>query len=328
MAPDNIDARSRLRQVLSQIRVMESHAVNQGIAVPDQTATALGRLAELTSEPLDEEPAPGEGPATGSEGLSHARPRRLLEATQLAYRLHGQLAALVRPATPGSIEASKPRVGMLRLTSPRLSDALLAITIFALAIYVAGTYFKASNTLLPVALRDQLFHVGAALLGASFSGLYTAYKYLTARTFDPQYNATYYLRLALGTVSGVILANIGTSLFQSQSMSVQIAAPSALALVGGYSAEAVNLILQRVADTLVAAVRGAGDEALKARQAQVQADVKGARVEDRQATTAELAELLARTTDVDAKDGIQRLMIALGKGQDVTGVVSARHPTS
>jgi hypothetical protein len=148
----------------------------------------------------------------------------------------------------------------------------------------------------------QLSYLGAALLGASFSGLYTAFKYISTRTFEPLCTSSYITRVLLGTVSGLILANFG-GYFIGGGSQLKNLAPAALGLVGGYSADAVNLILKRVADTLVAAVSGSGDEAVKAKQAQLQAK-----------TVAELGELASKTTDPASKAAIQEMIDGMMKG--------------
>ena len=82
----------------------------------------------------------------------------------------------------------------------------------------------------------------------------------------------------------------------------------------------MNLILQRVADTLVAAVSGNGDDANKAKQALMTADAK---INDAK-TVAELGELSGKTSDPDVKAAIQRMMDALKKGKDITGTVAEK----
>jgi hypothetical protein len=74
------------------------------------------------------------------------------------------------------------------------------------------------------------------------------------------------------------------------------------------------LILQRIADTLVTTVRGNADDAIKATQAQLEAESKTADFEQRQATVVALSEILKNTTDDTLKNNLQTLMTAVGQG--------------
>ncbi len=103
-----------------------------------------------------------------------------------------------------------------------------------------------------------------AVLGASFYVLVKTQPYLANRSYDPKFNASYISRFFTGVIGGLILSiafgpflsgKLGTELGQSLS-------PGVLALLGGFSAEAVEVILQRLVEILLTAVRGdARDEA-------------------------------------------------------------------
>jgi hypothetical protein len=109
----------------------------------------------------------------------------------------------------------------------------------------------------------------AAALGAVFYVLFTVHQYVKDRTFDPRYNTVYLIRFVLGVLSGLIMAAlIGPSFFAKDSSQIASLGPGVLALLGGFSTEAVYQILQRMVDILVAAVKGDGADAAKAKAAQ------------------------------------------------------------
>ena len=106
-----------------------------------------------------------------------------------------------------------------------------------------------------------------AVLGASFYVLVKTQPFLANRSYDPKYNASYISRFFTGVIGGLILSialgpfisgKLGTELDQSLS-------PGVIALLGGFSARAVELILQRLVEVLMAAVRGDGSDDAKAR---------------------------------------------------------------
>jgi hypothetical protein len=110
----------------------------------------------------------------------------------------------------------------------------------------------------------------AAALGAVFYILFTVHQYVNNRTFDPRYNMVYLIRFVLGVLSGLIMAAlIGQSSFAKSNAEIMSLGPAVLALLGGFSTEAVYQILQRMVDILVAAVKGDGADAAKAKAAQM-----------------------------------------------------------
>ena len=104
----------------------------------------------------------------------------------------------------------------------------------------------------------QFNYLFAAMIGAAFNGLLTAYRYLRNRSFDPHYVLVYEIRFAVGALAGVVLANLGSELFQDQTTLAKLG-PGIIALLGGYSAEAVRQILDRLVVVLVTVVTGKED---------------------------------------------------------------------
>jgi hypothetical protein len=294
------DSRQELLDLLMQINLMEAYTTLQGMPIEKDLAQKIAQLADLMKRPPDRK---------AEEELKAMDDASVVKAMELAFEVHGILSQLVKPATPESLEASVPRKGWARIVWPRVTDILIATTFVAVAIIAVGTVLK-----LTWPNAQQLAFLGAALLGASFSGLFTAYKFVQNRTFDPASGSSYMVRVVLGTVSGLILANIGSSFISSNGGTLAALGPGALALVGGYSADAVNLILERIADTLVTTVRGSADDAIKAKQAQLEAQSKTTDFEQRQATVVALSDMLKNATDDTLKTNLQNLMTAVGQG--------------
>ncbi len=106
----------------------------------------------------------------------------------------------------------------------------------------------------------QTFNIifGAAL-GAAFYILLNTQEYLVKRSFDPKYNSVYAARFITGLIGGVILANALGPILKGQFESTKLGfTPGILAILGGYAAEAVQQILQRLVEIMLAAVRGDG----------------------------------------------------------------------
>ncbi len=322
-----VEARNQLGEILAQIELMKSYTTLQGSTIPASLGSQIATLVTLT-EPPPEVQRPQRSVLSrlmnrnrAADELTWMDGKKVKEAIELAFQVHGALSQQVKPATPESIEASTPRKGLARFTWPRITDLLIAMTFLSVAAFAFGT---AANTTQPNKGYLQLAHLGAALLGACFSQLYTASKYVVQRTFDPASGNSYMTRLVLGGVSGLILANFGSS-FIGGNGALKTLGPGALALIGGYSADAVNMILTRVADMLTAAVRGSGEDLVKAsqgqmaaKQAQLEAESKTAGILQRQATTAALGQILTEATDGATKARIEALINALGKASDIS----------
>ncbi len=113
-------------------------------------------------------------------------------------------------------------------------------------------------------LLGQGFSVGrGASYHASFEESEAASQYLRSSTFDPQYNQIYLIRAALGVLAGFILGNFAHDLGLFSNGTAQVMGAT-LALIGGFSSEAVARVLQRVSDTLVTIVRGSGKDRAEA----------------------------------------------------------------
>ncbi|MEQ1749118.1 MAG: hypothetical protein ABL974_06820 [Prosthecobacter sp.] len=89
-------------------------------------------------------------------------------------------------------------------------------------------------------------------LGASFYLLLRNYKLLIERTYNPRYDKANIVRLTIGVVSGAILPQLLVAAGQPMGSLY----PGLVAILGGFSAEAVEAILQRLVEVMLAAVRG------------------------------------------------------------------------
>ena len=103
-------------------------------------------------------------------------------------------------------------------------------------------------------------------LGASFYVLVKTKPYLVNRCFDPKFNASYLSTFITGVTGGVILATALKGTVGSSGGGAALT-PGVLAVLGGYSAEAVETVLQRLVEVLLAAVRGDASAAAKSKAA-------------------------------------------------------------
>jgi hypothetical protein len=94
-------------------------------------------------------------------------------------------------------------------------------------------------------------------MGAGLHGLLTASRYLRERSFDKNFFPIYLTRLVIGTIAGMILAKIVVGELPDTG-AVVVFTPGVIALLGGYSAEAVRQMLDRLVLVLTTAIQGEG----------------------------------------------------------------------
>ena len=190
---------------------------------------------------------------------------------------HARLSRLIAPATPRTIlllDSAKEQRGSLRFLGPvplirqmmlAALLSLIALICLTLSPEVNGT--KANSDILvgsgiPL-LLNELFLLSAAALGASFSALFIANRYIQEGTFDPKFNISYWIRFVLGLIAGFTLATlIDLDALQKvgegngSSGSSNAFARPLLAMIGGFSAAVVYRILSRLAETVESLFRG------------------------------------------------------------------------
>jgi hypothetical protein len=198
------------------------------------------------------------GTAVGSrQGEARAAPPEL----DRLVRAHAELVHIVAPATPRTILLlSQERESRLTMLGPvRLVRHMLIVVIVLLAAFVllaASPYVSQgsgdiSNSSGVPLLLNELFLLTAGGLGAAFSSLFTASRYIKAGTYDPKHESTYWLRLILGLMAGLLLP----ALIPTGADSTELSKPL-LALLGGFSASVLYRILERLVQTVASLVRG------------------------------------------------------------------------
>jgi uncharacterized integral membrane protein len=200
-------------QLLRASEAMLRYAFASGITVPESVADTVHRA-----------------------GLAEVDVRQLTRA-------HNELVRLVAPATPRTIlVVAEGRRSALSMLGPvRLVRQMLVVVILLLILFLvlasshdvtstSGDFFQESGV--PV-LINGLFFLVAGGLGAAFSALFTAQRYIKEGIYDPKYESTYWLRFILGLMAGLLLPALVP--LGSEGETGAITRPL-LALLGGFSA--------------------------------------------------------------------------------------------
>lgn len=223
-------------RLFTQYELMLSHATRNGLKVPDSVLSPL------------------------SDTVGKAGPTDI-DFAKLNFA-HATLVKIVAPATPSTLdylqEADK---SIFRFLGPVATIRFMAVvSIVSLLIFIwlgATDLVNAENLDTTLFFREStdavfvsLFLLAAAAIGVSFSNLFTARQFVIARTYDRKYNSTYWMRFVLGLSSGYILAEVITLDFDATFQK------PLLALVGGFAADVVYNILQRIVEGVQTMVRG------------------------------------------------------------------------
>jgi len=198
-----------------------------------------------------------------------------VKAEKLTF-VHNNLAELVAPAKPetillmadetekGSIFLFLGRVPLIRKMMLVAIASLTALISLSLSQYINNenmvtSMFDMEGTRL---LYVQTILLAAAAIGASFSALFKANAYVTAGSYDPKYESSYWVRFVVGLIAGIILTQLipvnldavaeaaGNASGTSASGVSHAALRITMALVGGFSAHLVYTILDRIVETV------------------------------------------------------------------------------
>ncbi len=190
--------------------------------------------------------------------------------------IHERLCNIIEPAKPRSIlmldqEERKHTffkfLGVVPLVRHMMIASIISLVLFILISLSpdvdnkpgAWNLFESSGI---AWLIKEFFLLSAAALGASFNALFTANTYIVRGTFDQRYQSSYWVRFALGIIAGMLLA---TLIPIEKAVSSDFAKPL-LAMLGGFSANVVYQIFERLIDTVASMISGSPKKMLEVRQ--------------------------------------------------------------
>lgn len=232
--------------------------------------------------------------------------------------IHNRLSQLVAPATPKTIlllamEEKNP--GPLKfLGAVPLIRRLMAVAAFSMVGFILvtlsedvdGSGFDLLENSGYKLLLSELFLIFAASIGASFTNLFEAQRYIKDGTFDPKFESSYWVRYVLGLMAGTILAMLvpiealvaeggdgGSSILH------QLGKPM-LALLGGFAASAVYRILNRIVAALESLVAGDTRDLVMAQEQMTKARLQEQETQNRMKLSTQLITLEQKLGD--AKD--------------------------
>jgi hypothetical protein len=257
--------------------------------------------------------------------LEHRRP---IDMTALAGT-HERLSRLVAPARPGTLYLldtsfhqqgiGASSLGPVKLVRDLARVAMVCVGVFILLSVVTLVDANAAIDMFGVELKpgeprptdahsaemhkllivklilQRVYWLAAAGIGASFAMLFALNEQVTARTFDPDEAAAYWVKFFLGVVAGFILVALvpvdaGTGA-EGATNGTQALGPPTVAMLGGFSASAVYRILTRMVEALESVFTGGAREAAAAAEKAVSTRAAEESSQARMAVAGQLVEL-------------------------------------
>jgi pimeloyl-ACP methyl ester carboxylesterase len=139
-------------------------------------------------------------------------------------------------------------------------------------------------------LMEEMFVLFAAGIGATFSILFQVNRLVVCRTYDLRYDSTFWTRLVLGIVAGMLLAFL---IPLDTTSELQKLTKPTLAMLGGFSVTVVYRILQRLVAAVEALVRGDTQDIIEAQSAVARSNAEAALADERIRLSSSLIRLRA-----------------------------------
>ncbi|HEX6036528.1 hypothetical protein [Longimicrobium sp.] len=249
---------------------------------------------------------------------------------------HERLSRLVAPARPGTLylldvrnhqQGKEPSaLGPIALVRSLVRVAMWCVGVFiVLSVIAIVQTHPESDVLLArinlgqgvVVLKvilERVFWLAAAGIGASFAMLFQLNDEITARTYDPDQTASYWVKFFLGLVAGFILVAL-VPVDSTPDTGAEVLGPPTIALLGGFSASAVYRILTRMVEALESVFTGGPKEQAAAAEKAAASRAAEESSQARMAVAGQLVEiqqqLAAGLASEDAAGRIKQVVAAL-----------------
>lgn len=238
--------KTELEKYLEDIFVMTSYACEQGLDIKKNNLS--GRVSHLMNyrESI-------------KDNSNFQNDEQIIKE---AIEVHAELSSIIHPVT--AISLNSTGLGFLKVNSVMrftLTSTIISLILLLFCLFISGddnsSIIDQQNTLM---IYCKVFL--AAWLGAGLYCLYTARKYLIDRTYQPRYNPTYTMRLILGVAMGTILGLFSDNFFGDDSELAKLG-QIVLAIIGGFSSDAVASLFKRIADTIQSFVQGSDKDVIQ-----------------------------------------------------------------
>lgn len=200
--------------------------------------------------------------------------------------IHQTLCTTITPATPKSarylFEQKCMHARFKTLGDIPLVRQFSALTIMLLSgLFIVGSQPEVNADSIELGilhsqgmglLLNLTFILICAGLGSCFSTLFKVNGFIAKGSFDPSYSTTYWSRLVLGMMSGIIIVELlPATLFSDDSLG-SFGKPT-MAMLAGFSADLVYRILEKLVNAVKSVLQGDEQSRLDMLEAKKQAEI-------------------------------------------------------
>lgn len=185
---------------------------------------------------------------------------------EIVMEIHREFTKLIDPESPFTVSWLTGKSDtLIRIENPEnFIWIMLGLTVFCLILFMALTTSDFIHK--DILSKDYMerdgyeqfiiasFYIAAAGIGACIYNLFTIYRHKNNGTYNPKYNQTYWIRFVIGIVAGYLLAEVVSINIHENTLGKPF-----LAMLGGFSSDAVEWILIRFVDILKVSIKGSGD---------------------------------------------------------------------
>lgn len=306
-------------QIIQECEAMISFALASGKTLP---GTLVQKFNELTvkadpgedhSNESDSEIGKNQDRHPAKHHLSVNSKNRISQLVEI----HNQLVQIVNPAFPGTIlllnQDSKKNTfwqtfGPLPIIRRMMFTAICCTAAFIIislsdnvnAKSIVEGVFSSSGINL---LLNLLFLITAAGIGASFSSLFDANKFIAEGTYDPKYESSYWIRFVLGLISGLLLAEL---IPIEAGQSLQTLSKPLLSLIGGFSSSVVYKVLNRLVTTVDTLISGKTKDMIASQKIDLQTHVEKEVTKNRLGVATDLIKLQKEMLHLEIPDNVKQ----------------------
>ncbi|MCP4744892.1 MAG: hypothetical protein GY874_01950 [Desulfobacteraceae bacterium] len=288
-------------QLFTECEVMTEYALTNGMKLPEH-------LANIIKSPSFQN--------VNKNNNALERKNNSCDGFHALIVIHGQLVDMISPVKPQTLVFMKDegqKKGCFKFISPvRFIRRMTLISIFSMAAMITLSLcesvdgdpkrFSLFESHGKDLLLNELFLLSAAAIGASFSALFSANYYLQKGTFNPSYETSYWIKFVLGLLGGIIIATL-IPIEQAGTEALKGFGKPILALLGGFSAQVVYRILNRLTKALESLFRGDETDTTMAREETIKARIAGQAVQNKLVLSTKLAHLRGKIeTSNDAEE--------------------------
>lgn len=275
-----------------QVKEMARFATKNGLHIPGQTSWALTEAEVIFSIVKKLDKLRQNGAKEDKADVERVK-NFLISLNEVS----DELSEIVYPATPETImEMEKHPQGGTESVHKKLYNKLIYYGKVSLAGFIlssmlnaldwVGWFLNFEMTMAGFYVKGLFYNltiVFAASLGASFFGLFTMHRYISTGSFNSRYYNKYISRYVLGIISGYVLAMIFSEYTEAKGMNdLKGLGVVSFAILGGYSADAVNKILTRLVDMMVALVEGGAEKKLDMQEQEFRMKLKMAKLKEKE----------------------------------------------